>query len=48
MEYAVGEGVASDPAPAMDSLQAPSIDPFTLDGPRSSSSRAAAGILWRR
>jgi len=39
MEYAVGEGVASDPAlPPLDSLQAPSIDPFTLMGPRSSSS----------
>ena len=46
MEYAVGEGVASDPAlPPLDSLQAPSIDPFTLDGPEVIKLMTAAGIL---
>jgi len=46
MEYAVGEGVASAPAlPPLDSLQAPSIDPFTLDGPEVIKLMTAAGIL---
>ena len=46
MEYAVGEGVASDPAlPPLDSLQAPSIDPFTHDGPEVIKLMTAAGIL---
>ena len=46
MEYAVGEGVASDPAlPPLDSLQAPSIDPLTLDGPEVIKLMTAAGIL---
>ena len=46
MEYAVGEGVASDPAlPPLDSLQAPAIDPFTLDGPEVIKLMTAAGIL---
>ena len=46
MEYVVGEGVASDPAlPPLDSLQAPSIDPFTLDGPEVIKLMTAAGIL---
>ena len=46
MEYAVGEGVASDPAlPPLYSLQAPSIDPFTLDGPEVIKLMTAAGIL---
>ena len=46
MEYAVGEGVASDPAlPPLDSLQAPSIDPITLDGPEVIKLMTAAGIL---
>jgi iron(III) transport system substrate-binding protein len=46
MEYAVGTGVASDPAlPPLDSLQAPSIDPFTLDGPKVISLMTDAGIL---
>lgn len=46
MEYAVGQGVASDPAlPALDSLEAPKIDPFTLDGPKVISLMTEVGIL---
>ncbi|WP_020579892.1 extracellular solute-binding protein [Actinopolymorpha alba] len=45
-EYAVGKGVASDPAlPPLDSLQAPKIDPFTLTGPRVIELMTKAGIL---
>ena len=46
MEYAVGEGVASDPAlPTLESLQAPKIDPFALDGPKVIELMTGAGIL---
>ncbi len=45
-EYAVGAGVASDPAlPSLESLQAPKIDPFTLDGPKVVQLMTAAGLL---
>jgi iron(III) transport system substrate-binding protein len=45
-EYAVGTGVASDPAlPPLDSLQAPKIDPFTLNGPKVIELMTKAGIL---
>jgi iron(III) transport system substrate-binding protein len=38
--------VASDPAlPALESLQAPRIDPFTLDGPKVVQLMTAAGLL---
>lgn len=46
MEYAVGAGVASDPAlPTLASLQAPKVDPFTLDGPKVISLMTDVGIL---
>lgn len=46
MQYAVGAGVASDPAlPPLASLQAPAIDPFTLDLPKVISLMTSAGIL---
>ncbi|GAB3047712.1 iron ABC transporter substrate-binding protein [Intrasporangium mesophilum] len=46
MEYAVGTGVASDPAlPPLDSLQAPKIDPFTLNGPKVIELMTDSGIL---
>jgi iron(III) transport system substrate-binding protein len=45
-EYAVGAGVASDPAlPALDSLEAPKIDPFTLNGPKVIDLMTKAGLL---
>ncbi|HEU5144346.1 MAG TPA: iron ABC transporter substrate-binding protein [Dermatophilaceae bacterium] len=45
-EYAVGLGVASDPAlPSLDSLEAPKIDPFTLNGPKVIELMTKAGIL---
>jgi iron(III) transport system substrate-binding protein len=45
-EYAVGVGVASDPAlPPLASLQAPPLDPFTLNGPKVISLMTNAGIL---
>ncbi len=46
MEYAVGAGVASDPAlPSLESLQAPRVDPFTLNGPKVIALMTDAGIL---
>jgi iron(III) transport system substrate-binding protein len=46
MEYAVGAGVASDPAlPPLTSLEAPQIDPFTLNGPKVIELMTQAGIL---
>jgi iron(III) transport system substrate-binding protein len=46
MEYAVGAGVASDPAlPPLTSLEAPTIDPFTLNGPKVIELMTQAGIL---
>jgi iron(III) transport system substrate-binding protein len=46
MEYAVGAGVASDPAlPPLKSLEAPTIDPFTLAGPKVIELMTQAGIL---
>jgi iron(III) transport system substrate-binding protein len=45
-EYAVGKGVPSDPAlPPLDTLEAPKIDPFTLNGPKVISLMTQAGIL---
>ncbi len=45
-EYAVGVGVPSDPAlPPLDTLGAPKIDPFTLDGPKVIDLMTKAGIL---
>jgi iron(III) transport system substrate-binding protein len=45
-EYAVGTGVPSDPAlPSLESLQAPKIDPFTLNGPKVIELMTKAGIL---
>jgi iron(III) transport system substrate-binding protein len=45
-EYAVGTGVASDPAlPPLDSLEAPKIDPFTLNGPKVIELMTKAGLL---
>ncbi len=45
-EYAVGVGVPSDPAlPTLDSLQAPDIDPYTLNGPKVIELMTKAGIL---
>ena len=45
-EYAVGAGVSSDPAlPPLDSLGAPKIDPFTLNGPKVIDLMTKAGIL---
>ena len=46
MEYAVGAGVASDPAlPPLTTLEAPTIDPFTLNGPKVIELMTQAGIL---
>jgi iron(III) transport system substrate-binding protein len=46
MEYAVGTGVASDPAlPPLDTLGAPPVDPFTLNGPKVTELMTKAGIL---
>jgi iron(III) transport system substrate-binding protein len=45
-EYAVGNGVASDAAlPTLESLEAPKIDPFTLDGPKVIALMTKAGLL---
>ena len=45
-EYAVGVGVASDPAlPTLESLEAPKLDPFTLNGPKVITLMTEAGIL---
>lgn len=45
-EYAVGQGVASDPAlPPLESLEAPTLDPFTLNGPEVIKLMTAAGLL---
>jgi iron(III) transport system substrate-binding protein len=46
MEYAVGEGVASDPAlPPLESLDAPPVDPFTLNSDVVVELMTDAGIL---
>jgi iron(III) transport system substrate-binding protein len=46
MEFAVGKGQPSDPAlPPPASLQAPKIDPFTLDGPKVIELMTQAGII---
>lgn len=46
MEFAVGKGQPSDPAlPPLASLQAPKIDPFTLDGAKVISLMTKAGII---
>ena len=46
MEYAVGEGVGSDPAlPPLADLGAPPVDPFTLDSERVVSLMTDAGVL---
>ena len=46
MEYAVGNGVASDPAlPPLKSLQAPPVDPFTLNSEKVIQLMTSAGIL---
>jgi iron(III) transport system substrate-binding protein len=46
MEYAVGVGQPSDPAlPPLASLEAPTIDPFTLDGPKVIELMTQAGII---
>ncbi|WP_298460491.1 extracellular solute-binding protein [uncultured Cellulomonas sp.] len=46
MEYAIGEGDASDPAlPPLDSLGAPPVDPFALDSERVIALMTDAGIL---
>ncbi|GAB2754761.1 iron ABC transporter substrate-binding protein [Terrabacter sp. AAH1] len=45
-EYAVGTGVESDPAlPKLASLEAPPVDPYTLNGPEVISMMTEAGIL---
>jgi iron(III) transport system substrate-binding protein len=45
-EYAVGAGMPSDPTlPTLESLQAPKIDPFTLNGPKVIELMTKAGIL---
>ena len=45
-EYAVGKGAPSDPKlPPLDTLQAPKVDPFTLNGPKVISLMTKAGIL---
>ena len=45
-EYAVGKGVASDAAlEPLDSLQAPKVDPYTLNGPKVIELMTAAGLL---
>jgi iron(III) transport system substrate-binding protein len=46
MEYAVGVDQPSDPAlPPLASLEAPTIDPFTLDGPKVIELMTQAGII---
>ena len=46
MEYAVGVDQPSDPAlPPLASLEAPTIDPFTLDGPAVIELMTQAGII---
>lgn len=46
MEYAVGAGVGSDPAlPPLDDLEAPPVDPFTLNSDEVLSLMTDAGIL---
>jgi iron(III) transport system substrate-binding protein len=46
MEYAVGRGVDSDPAlPALDDLDAPPVDPFTLNSDAVTDLMTDAGIL---
>ena len=46
MEYAVGVDQPSDPAlPPLTSLEAPTIDPFTLDGPKVIELMTKAGII---
>ncbi|WP_043498444.1 extracellular solute-binding protein [Georgenia sp. SUBG003] len=46
MEYAVGTGVESDPAlPTLESLEAPPVDPFTLNSDEVLSLMTDAGIL---
>jgi iron(III) transport system substrate-binding protein len=46
MEYAVGKGIASDPAlPSLSSLQAPPVDPFTLDSEKVIALMTDTGIL---
>ncbi|WP_432945682.1 iron ABC transporter substrate-binding protein [Kribbella sp. CA-253562] len=46
MEYAVGTGVASAPAlPPLNSLQAPPVDPFTLNSDKVATLMTDAGIL---
>jgi iron(III) transport system substrate-binding protein len=46
MEYAVGRGVASDPAlPTLASLQAPPVDPFSLDSEKVIALMTGTGIL---
>lgn len=46
MEYAVGTGVASDPAlPPLTSLEAPPVDPFTLNSDKVIQMMTDAGIL---
>jgi iron(III) transport system substrate-binding protein len=45
-EYAVGNGVASDKAlEPLESLQAPKVDPYTLNGPKVIELMTASGIL---
>lgn len=45
-EYAVGTGAQSDPAlPPLESLQAPDIDPATLNGPKVIELMTSAGLL---
>jgi iron(III) transport system substrate-binding protein len=45
-EYAVGKGVASDKAlEPLDTLQAPDVDPFKLNGPKVIELMTSAGIL---
>nr|WP_255622561.1 iron ABC transporter substrate-binding protein [Tessaracoccus sp. OS52] len=46
MEYAVGKGVASDPAlPPLDSLDNPPVDPFTLNSDEVTNLMVDAGLL---
>jgi iron(III) transport system substrate-binding protein len=46
LEYAVGNGVASAPAlPPLDGLQAPAVDPGTLNGPKVTELMQEAGLL---
>lgn len=46
MEYAVGDGIESDPAlPSLDSLDAPPVDPFTLNSDAVIAAMTDAGIL---